>query len=329
MKHFSNTAPFPFRKSSAPATAGESGVILAIVLILLGVITALVLHAQALAYAHLNLENRRLLRAQLRKTAGDEVWRALAVLAADRDLLADHTNESWAAPMRLSLPNGIETETIIIDENRFIDANVPGYVSPAEQGRAPAAIVRDLLAGKKHPADSRPAFSPEIQSEIIKDWTDRDAEGNYEQRYYLLRQSEFYPANLPMASREELIWLLDAATNRAAGPDNLAVLPAGEARLEPVNINTADRRTLLAIFGENNAGQVETIIRRRDAAPLLALDAALDAEMLRKFSAYLSVRSFFFSVYAKAGVSASAEAVYCLAKRDQSGNIQVLRWVEQ
>lgn len=322
MQQFPKTIPPAFRQSSLYIANGESGIILAVVLILLGVIVALVLHAQILARSYLNLENKKLLRTQLRETAGDGVWRALNVLAADQNILVDHTNEEWAAFRHIRLPSGVETEVMIIDENRFVDANMLAFISTAEQWRPSAAIVRDLLASEND-------FNPELQTEMIQDWVDKNLEGNYETAYYRRLQKQVETANSPMTSREELLWLLGKTTNTAAGTNTLAVLPAQEPRLEPVNVNTASRRTLLAIFGDSNAGHVERIIRLRDAMPLATLEQVLDPLTLQRFSAYLSVRSSFFSVYSKAETDAAMEAVYCLAKRDQTGNIQVIRWVEK
>lgn len=318
MKTISNVSS----RSSPYLASGESGIILAVVLILLGVITALVLQAQVLAYSCLQLENRKLLRTQLRETAGDGVWRALDILAADQNLLIDHTNEAWAAPMHIRLPSGIDTEMMIIDENRFVDANLLAFVSPSEQWRPSAAIVRDLLAGELFP-------HPELQAEIIRDWVDRNLEGGYEMEYYRRLQKQVEPPNSPMASREELLWLLATTTNITPRTTALAVLPAQEPRLEPVNVNTASRQALLAVFGDNNAGLVERIIRLRNTVPLLTLNQVMDPVTLQKFAPYLSVKSSFFSVYSRAEMGVATEAVYCLVKRDQTGNIQVIRWVEQ
>jgi type II secretory pathway component PulK len=315
--------------SKSQVNSEKSGMVLAVVLILLGVIVALVLQAQALARSCLNFESKRLLRTQLRATAGDGIHRALDILAADPSLLTDNTNEEWAVPMHISLPNGIETEVKIIDENRFVDANMLAVVSPSEQWRPAAAIVRDLLAGENYLAGFGQASRPETQTEIIRDWVDQNSEGNYEKEYYRRQQQEqFYPENLPMESTEELLWLLERTTNSAARSTALTILPGKERRIEPVNINTADRRTLLAVLGGNNAAIVEKIIRRRETDPLMNLDQVLDPLTLKKFANYLSVRSSFFSVYARSTMGISTEEVYCLAKRDQTGNIQVMRWVE-
>jgi len=328
------------RQSRPYIAPGESGIVLAAVLILLGIIVAFVLQAQVLARSCLNLENTRLVRTQLRETAGEGIWCALNQLAADQILLIDHTNEEWATTIFMQLPNGIDNEIIIIDENRYLDANMLAYLSPSEQWRPSTAIIRDLLVSENSPA--RPprrtirrgeitgpqAFNPEVQTKIIRDWVDQNIEGGYEKSYYQRKHVQFYPDNNPLESREELLWLLNAATNDIPRTTALTVLPAKERRIEPINVNTADRQTLLAIFGDNNAGTVERIIRERNAAPILALNQVLDPLTLKRYSDYLSVRSSFFSVYSKAKMGFSAEEVYCLAKRDSTGKIRVIRWVE-
>lgn len=308
--------------SKSQINSGESGIILAVVLIMLGIIVALVIQAQILSRSYLNLEASRLIKTQLRETAGDGAWQALNTLAADEMLLIDHTNEAWAAPIFLHLPNGIDAEINVVDENRFLDANMLAFSSPSEQWRPAAAIIRDLLAGAKF-------SNPEMRTEIIRDWVDQNQEGVYEKAYYLRRQELFFPEDLPMESTEELLWLLDATTNASSPAAQLTVLPSQERSIVPLNVNTADRRTLLAVFGENNSATVERIIRGRDAAPILNLTQVLDPVTMRKYSSYLTVRSSFFSVYAMAEKGLLTAEIYCLAKRDSAGNVRIIRWVER
>lgn len=296
--------------------------ILAAMLILLGIIMALVLQAQVLARSGLKLEQNRLVRTQLRETAGDSVWRALNLLANDPNLLFDSTNEDWALPVYARLPNGIETETVIIDENRFIDANLSAYVPPAELPRPVAAVFRDLLAAGLAP-------NPDRQTEIIRDWVDQNSEGVFETPYYRRLSAEIEAPNALIESREEFLWLMQAATNSSAGPSGITVLPGQTPHIEPVNVNTAPRQTLLAVFGKSNAALADRLIRLRNTAPLLSLDQAMEPAALQKFASYLSVRSSFFSVYAAVTLGSLKENVYCLAKRDSSGNIRVLRWVQR
>lgn len=304
-----------------PKIPDNSGIILAAVLILLGIIVALVLQAQTLACSYLNLEKNKLLRTQLRKTAGDGVRHALHVLAADSNLLIDHTNEEWAAPIHFRLPDGIETETIIIDENRFIDVNMLSLVTPSQLQRPTAEIIRDLLAAENF-------IAPEERTRIIQDWIDSDQAGSYEAAYYQKMQNPVEPANSSMESMEELLWLLETTTNMENNAGSMAVLVNKRFPVEPVNANTAGRETLLAVFGQNNVNTVDRIISLRNSVPLSALDLIVDSPTLQKLASYISVRSSFFSIRAKAKKESIEEEVYCLARRDQSGNVSVIRWVE-
>jgi hypothetical protein len=300
----------------------DSGIVLAAMLILLGIIAALVLQAQFLARSCLNLENNRLARAQLRETAGDCAWRALNVLANDPYLLFDSTNEEWAVPGHMRLPNGIETETVVIDENRFIDANLLAYVPPAELQRPVATVFRDLLASGLVPDPGR-------QTEIIRDWVDQDSEGAFETPHYRRLSAEIEAPNALIESREEFLWLLNATTNSPPGLAGIAVLPGQTPRIEPVNINTATRPTLLAVFGAHNAALVDRLIRLRDTVPLLTLDQVIEPATLQRLAPYLSVKSSFFSVHAVATMGSLEEDVYCLVNRDSGGNIKVLRWIQR
>ena len=105
------------RAQSRPyAAAGARGIILAAVLILLGITVALAMQAQVLARSYLILAKAEHTRAQLRAAAADGAWHALNILAADRVMLIDHTNEDWAAPISLRLPDGIAHEVLRGDQ---------------------------------------------------------------------------------------------------------------------------------------------------------------------------------------------------------------------
>ena len=299
----------------------DSGVILAAVLIMLGITVALILQAQTLACLGLKLEQNKLSRTKLRKAAADGAWYALNVLATDPDLLIDHTNEAWCAPMRLVLTNGIVTEIRIIDENRFLDANMLAFVSASQLQRPSSLIIRDLFEMERMPL-------PEQQVQVIQDWVDEDKTGRFEQEYYRRLNLSAEVVNAPLESSGELRWLLDPVAQGCSNTTSLAVLPGKTPHTEPVNVNTADRETLLAIFGKNNVDIVERIVRIRDAAPISSLDNMVDSATREQVGPYLTVHSSFFSVYSKAMLGDSSDMTYCLAQRDQGGNLTVLRWVE-
>lgn len=314
--------PWPSSGRPKSKIPDDSGMILAAVLILLGVITALILEIQVLARASLVLEQSRLTRTQLRKSAGDGVWNALNLLAADENLLVDFTNELWAAPVITRLPSGIQVETVVIDENRFIDANILAYLSPSQAQRPTAYVVRDLLSAGQ-------SFDPELQTRIIQDWVDQNSDGDYEAPYYRRLPGKIEIANTPVESRDELLWLLKSSTNSFAEASALTVLPGQATHIEPINVNTADRQTLLAVFGEGNKALVERIILLRQRMPLADLEQILDPQLLQRLAAYISVRSSYFSIYSRAGMDFAEETVYALVKRGHGGNVQILRWVER
>jgi type II secretory pathway component PulK len=307
------------QKSKIP---GESGMILAMVLILLGITVALITQAQIMAFMYLKLEQNKFVRTQLRKSAGDGVWQALNIVASDPDLLIDHTNEVWAVPIHWQLPNGTTTDVTIIDENRFIDANMLMLEAPSQAQRSTAPIICDLLTAENIPAAAE-------RTQIIRDWIDTDLSGNYEAAYYKKIESPAEPPNAPLESREELLWLMGKNINSGNNTLAITVLCNKRFPVEPVNVNTADRRSLSAVFGRNNSGEVERIINLRNRLPRAALDKIVDAQTLQQLSSYLSVHSSFFSIYSKASDGAREEEVYCLAQRDQSGNVSILRWVER
>jgi len=295
--------------------------ILAAVLILLGIIVALILQAQTLATLCLSLEQNKLSRTKLGKAAADGVWHAINVLASDQDLLMDHTNEEWCSCMQLPQTNGIITEVIVIDENRFLDANMLAVVSAAQLQRPPSAIMLDLFEMERIP-------QPDRQVRIIQDWTDEDETGRFEREYYRRLNLSVEVANAPLESSEELQCLFDPVADGGTNVTSLAVLPCKTPHTEPVNVNTADRDTLMTIFGKNNVDMVERIIRTRNAAPISAFDNLIDSGTMELIGQYLTVHSSFFSIYSKASLGVLSEQVYCLAQRDQAGNLTVVRWVE-
>lgn len=314
--------PFNPHQSSSYIAPGESGMVLAVILVLLGIIVALVLQAQVVARLCLNAEKSKLLRTQLREAAGDAAWHALGVLAADQNLRVDHIKEEWAVSNRITLPNGIDTEIVVIDENRFVDVNMLAVVLPSESKRLPGDIVRDLLAAEDYP-------NPELLTRIIQDWLDKNQDGPYEAAYYRRLPYPVAVADALIESNEEMLWLLGAITNSAHAATSVTARPGQGASIAPLNVNTAGRPALLAVLGGNNAALVERIIRLRDAMALLSLNQVLDSMSMQRYGAYLSVNSSYFSVYASARMGVLAEEVYCLARRDHAGNVEVLRWIER
>ena len=314
----------PARQSSiytrrARGASGEQGAILALALIMLGVMAALALEIQTLSRNLLRVEYEGLARARLRAAAGEGAWQALRRLASDATLLVDHTNEEWAAAVTTRLPDGITVRTEVTDENRRLDANMLASVSPSDKRRPAAAVFRDLLAAEGYPA-------PEMGLQFVLDWVDKDDAGGCEKEYYRSIESPVAPPDLPMESASELRWLLKDETNSVG---SLAVLPSGGTQIESINVNTAGIGALNALFGGQDGALAERIVYMRGLAPILALDQVIAPQLLPRFASYLAVRSSYFSVRASAEMDKKCEEVYCLARRDQSGAVQVLRWIER
>ena len=135
------------RRTFASKKRGRSngGVVLVVLLMSMAVLTMLVVHMQVSARTALAAESRLLLHARLQAAAEDAAWRALSVLAADDNLLVDHTNEPWAAPAELRLPDGILVRSVMEDENRRLDLNALSVASAYAGARSPESFVADVL----------------------------------------------------------------------------------------------------------------------------------------------------------------------------------------
>ncbi|MFH1969170.1 MAG: hypothetical protein ABIJ53_02500 [Verrucomicrobiota bacterium] len=302
-------------------SARESGMILVTVLLFMAIILALVIQAQVVARMALRFEDRQSLRAQLRVAAAEAAWNALCVLAADDNLQVDHTNEPWAAWQTNCLPNTVETIALITDENRYFNVNNLVAIPSNAAVRLPVAIVRDMFAANEWP-------DPVGETQALKDWMDSDTEGTREAGYYHQAHLSREPPNAPMESPAELDGVLNATrAERRAAPPALTVLPDRVDRIVPINVNTAGREVLQAVLGAGRSALAEKICRRRDAHPVTALNQVMDAKTLVALRPYLDTRSRYFSVAAQAARNGQQETIYALVRRDDQGEIEILRWV--
>ncbi|MBU4198468.1 MAG: general secretion pathway protein GspK [Verrucomicrobia bacterium] len=299
--------------------------ILVLVLVLLGMITALVIQSQMVARMTLGTEERKIARVQLRAAATDAAWEALRLLVDDDDRLVDHTNEPWATPGGRLLPNGIETSVQIEDENRRFDINSLSVRLPEKTQRFPLDIVRDILALSRQP-------DPLVQAQVLQDWLDPDHAGLREEDYYRSLNPPVTIADALMESPQELAEVLARSGSRGGVPPGFAVLPDRARRIMPVNLNTAERDVILAVLGPQNAAAAATLIGLRDAGPLASLtvlNRLLKTGPENPWSLYFNVKSSFFSVTARAAKGEDSEEVYALVCRDAQGNVDILRWVCQ
>ena len=311
----------PLTPGRGAGAAGESGMILVTVLLFMAIILALVIQAQVVARMALRFEDRQSLRAQLRVAASEATWNALRVLAADDNLQVDHTNEPWAALQTNCLPNNVETAALITDQNRYFNANNLAAVPSNAAVRLPTAIVRDMFAVNNWP-------DPAGATQALQDWMDSDTEGAREAGYYHEARLALEPPDALLESPAEMDGVLNAAqAERRAAPPELTILPNQAGRVEFINVNTAGREVLAAVLGAGRSRLAEEICRRRDAYPVTALNQVMDAETLEALAPYLNTCSRYFSVAAQAAKNGRQETICALVRRDDRGEIEILRWV--
>ena len=295
--------------------------ILVVVLLFMAIILTLVIQAQVVARMALRFEDRQSLRAQLRVAAAEAAWNALRVLAADDNLLVDHTNEPWAAWQTNCLPNTVETKALITDENRYFNVNNLATIPSNAAVRLPTAIVQDMFTANDWP-------DPVGETQALKDWVKRASGGTRGAGYYHQAHLSLVPPNAPMESFAELDAVLNATrTERRAPPSALTVLPDRMDRIVPINVNTAGREVLQAVLGADRSVLVEEICRQRDAYPVTDLSEVVDAKTMVALRPYLATRSRYFSLTAQAARDGQQEAIYALVRRNDQGEIEILRWV--
>jgi len=307
--------------------SSDSGMILVATLILIGIITAMVIQMQTTARLALNSAERKLLNVQLRAAATDAAWHGLHILVSDKDMLVDHTNEPWAYPVEMTLPNGIETIVRITDENRLFDVNNLSAVPQEKTARLPSAIIRDLLVscGEQNAA---------LQIAKLISWFEMANKSMPATTARGFSSQSTEPSTGPSAclieSTAELARVLGASFSSAEIPEVLTIVPDRQARILPVNINTSGRTVLLGVFGPREHAVVDSLCRLRDSHPLISLaplEKFTDEAVLKQSRCYFDVKSSVFSIQARAGKSGLFKEIYSLVNRNPKGEIEILRWI--
>jgi type II secretory pathway component PulK len=169
---------------------------------------------------------------------------------------------------------------------------------------------------------------PVGETQALKDWVDRDRGGTRGAGYYHEAHLPLEPPNAPMESPAEMNGVLNATRKEwRAAPPGLTVLPDRVGQIVPINVNTADREVLRAVLGAGRSVLAEEICRRRDAYPVTDLNQVLDAKTLVALRPYLDTRSRYFSLAAQAARNGREETIYALVRRDNQGEVKILRWV--
>ena len=327
------------RRRVAPSPAAASrreGMALVLVLVALALISTLVVQAHLSARALARGTELHLSQGRLAQAAADAARAALQRLADDPDLLADTTNEAWAAAEDLVRPDGIATRIRVHDENSRFDLNnlaAPG--SPP--GRRAPDVLFDVfsLCGN---------FDSSGHLAALEDWVDADRDGLHEDVAYLKRQPAYRTPNRFLFSWEESLHAEGGSRERyrphgrqstrdifaANLSDCLTVIPVPRVRPLPVNVNTASPDVLQGALGIGQDALVRTILTLRSIRPIQSFDAlTVTAEpgVMERLRPYMDVRSHFFRVEAQAAADGRHALLSVIARRDPAGRVDVLQWI--
>jgi type II secretory pathway component PulK len=313
------------------------GFVAVLVLAAIGLLTALVMEAQARTRGRLHARAGAFTELKLQAALSDSVRRAMLRLADDEDLLVDSPLELWAKPEEVGVPTGITVRVEISDACARFDLNNLHLGVPDLTSRGPDEILMDLMTASGD-------FQPSSRAAALRDWIDPDQDGLRERPYYEAENLPFRPANRRLATLAEITgvagfdreFLLEKAKPRPgqefrhAFRDLVTVVPVERDRPLRVNVNTAARPVLQALLGAGESAMVETVLVARQSAPVRGLDLflpGLDPRQQNTLLAYADVRSEFFEIRARAyQPGGGGLAATVLVQRDPAGKVTVLRW---
>lgn len=288
----------------------NSGMVLMLTLVAVAMLAILVYYAQIAAQVWGNSANRELQRAKLRTAARDVAMLAFSRLTEDSDMMVDHTNEIWAAEVKLEYPDGICAAARIEDEERRVNINNLAVPTQATGGRSAFQVLETLLSmqGRADPVNDVRALRRSLETSTT--------------------------AAAPMhESLAELKDKIFTSTNEwARSSCFFTALPLSPARVTPVNVNTAPPEVLRATLGPGHEAMVEWLVGFRQKQPLAGIEPVAQAFGQAAFDEirlFFDTRSRYFTVQARAWLKDAYEEVYALAERDDQGALKILRWVEQ
>lgn len=314
----------------------QSGAALIFVLVILGLLAVLLAQIRLRAESARRRAASALLHEQLRHAATSAAREMLQLLADDPDTEADHTNEPWASPHEFTSPTGVSTWTRVVDAQRAFDLNNVAVDSP-DAPRSCRDILMDLmtLCGD---------FTPVGRVEALRDWVDEDEEGMRESDYYAEKDPPYVAPNRPLYLLSEALWTDGFRRDyfsRAETPyprrafeghllDAVTVLPVPRTRPIPVNLNSASREVLQAVLGLEHEETVIDILTRRHRGPITSLadpGSMLNPQLVASVAPYVTVKSNFFEVEARAFAEGAGINLRALVQRTADGDVRILRWI--
>lgn len=325
----------PAKPSPGPVSRPQNdGSILMIVLVLLGIIAAVSLHAIVTSRGALKSASAQLDIGLLRLAAIDSARSAMQQLADDPDLDIDHLAEPWAQSQEYVDPSGTTRMIRITDANRRFDLNNLAVTMTAQP-----LPVSEVLANIMIQTGD---FRPGQRIEALRDFIDADEAGPWESFYYQQQDPPSVCPNHILYGWSDLL-LVDGWEASQLEPkpvlqtrtlfdhelaDSITVIPAPRARIIPINLNTADSGTLQGLFGVGREGVVERILNRRKETPFRTttfLSDLLGATEYANASPYLDVKSDYFHVETTAYREGRSARLNLLARRQNDGSVQALQ----
>lgn len=313
--------------------------VLLLVLVLLGVMAGLILHAHHMAGTRVRYGAALLDTAQLRHALLFAARRGMQMIAEDTYPSVDFEGEPWSQPVEFEDPTGISVFLRIVDENRYFDLNNLALDGYEEQTRTPFAMLMDLLTFCGD-------FSSVNRAEALRDWVDVNSDGFYENSFYAEKREPAYET--PDAAMESMgeLYSTEGYNHEYLAPkpryssrrkmfeadinDCITVVPGLREKPVPVNINTAARSVLLSLVGLEGEDWVDKIVAIRRERPIPSLEAAftmISAQTAKEIEPFVDVKSRFFGIHAVASVGEKTETLYALAERQSGGGIHIVRWV--
>jgi type II secretory pathway component PulK len=315
-------------------TTSNEGSILILVLVLLGIISAISFQVIVSARSALAETSATMNMGLLRLAAIDTARSAMQALANDDDLSIDHLGEPWTDTQEYQDPSGVTRMIRITDIERTFDINNIG-VSMTSSPLPPFEVLANILifCGE---------FTPGEKLASLRDWIDPDTSGSRESPYYLEKNPPYRSGGRILYGWDELFliegWnaaMFERKPFRRADSlfeselaDSVSIVPHPRDRIIPLNINTASPAVLQGIFGIGRDMVIERIITRREEEPYRSTEFLVDflgREDYQNVLPYLDVRSHFFHIQATAFREGKTARIHVLARRSDDGRVDAIQ----
>lgn len=322
------------RPEPAPVAREEEGSILIVVLLLLGILSALAFRVLTTARQDVAYADAVMKAGLLNVAALDSARAAMQLLADDDNLRVDHPGEPWADIPDVVDPAGINRRVRVTDLQQYFDLNnlaaaQAGLQLPVDEVLARIMVECNIL-------------TPGNQIQALRDWIDSDTTGVYEEFLYAQRTPPYQPAHRILYGMNELLlvdgWTPAMFEREVANSwldfsngnliDCVTIIPAPRSGVIPVNVNTAPPDVLQGLFGVGREAAAEFVLARRKVAPIDRFDflaTQIGNETYRQLSPYLDTRSAWFNIDVTTEKDGRTARLQVVARRDDEGRVDAVR----